>query len=91
MKRRFRACATIVWGVRRSRKPDFLVAEPLPHLKLMDEYLASLDPKTPVQKQFAAAAAANAGIIEQTRILISLQLGESHLLASRRDRAYRGR
>ena len=40
----------------------------------MDEYAASLDPKTPAQRQFASAAVADAGAIEQTRLLISLQL-----------------
>jgi Protein of unknown function (DUF4239) len=43
----------------------------------MDEYVASLDPKTPAQRQFAAAAAADAGVIEQTRVLISMQLASS--------------
>jgi hypothetical protein len=55
-------------------KPDFTVAEPLQPLKAMDEYVASLDPKTPAQHQFQAAAAAHAGAMEQTRFLISLQL-----------------
>lgn len=40
----------------------------------MDQYVASLDPKTPAQRQFAATASAAAGAIEQTRLLISLQL-----------------
>ncbi len=55
-------------------KPDFTVAEPLQPLKAMDEYVASLDPKTPAQHQFQAAAAAHASAMEQTRLLISLQL-----------------
>jgi hypothetical protein len=46
----------------------------LNHLRGMDEYIASLNPQTPAQRQFAAAAAFNASTIEQTRILISLQL-----------------
>jgi hypothetical protein len=62
----------MVWGV--TNTADFTVAEPLPHLQQVDEYVASLDPKTPAQKQFAAAAAAHAAAIEQTRLLISLQL-----------------
>jgi hypothetical protein len=40
----------------------------------MDEYIASLNPQTPAQRQFAAAASIDASWIEQTRILISLQL-----------------
>ncbi len=55
-------------------RPDFTVAEPIPHLKATDEYVASLDPKTPAQKQFQAAAAGYASAMEQTRLLISLQL-----------------
>ena len=55
-------------------KPDFTVAEPLQPLKQMDEYIASLDPKTPAQHQFQAAAAGHASAMEQTRFLISLQL-----------------
>lgn len=55
-------------------KPDFTVAEPLRPLKAMDEYVASLDPKTPAQKQFQAAAAGHASAMEETRFLISLQL-----------------
>ena len=55
-------------------KPDFTVAEPLQPLREMDEYVASLDPKTPAQHQFQAAAAGHASAMEQTRFLISLQL-----------------
>ena len=55
-------------------RPDFTVAEPIPHLKATDEYVASLDPKTAAQKQFQAAAAGYASAMEQTRLLISLQL-----------------
>ncbi len=55
-------------------KPDFTVAEPLKPLKAMDMYVASLDPKTPAQRQFQASAAGYASAMEQTRFLISLQL-----------------
>ena len=55
-------------------RPDFTVAEPIPHLKATAEYVASLDPKTAAQKQFQAAAAGYASAMEQTRLLISLQL-----------------
>jgi Protein of unknown function (DUF4239) len=43
-------------------------------LKPMGDYLASLDPKTPGEKAAVAAAQANFGVIEQTRLLMSLQL-----------------
>ena len=54
--------------------PDLSVAEPLKTLRETDEDVASLDPKTPAQRQFAANAAAAASAMEQTRLLISLQL-----------------
>ncbi|MBV8286308.1 MAG: hypothetical protein JOZ35_05240 [Hyphomicrobiales bacterium] len=54
--------------------PDLGVAEPLKGLRETDEDVASLDPKTPAQHQFQAAAAADASAMEQTRLLISLQL-----------------
>jgi hypothetical protein len=54
--------------------PDFNVAEPIAELRHIDEDVASVDPKTPAQKQFQAAAAADANAMEQTRLLMSLQL-----------------
>jgi hypothetical protein len=63
------------WGSKPgSMPPDLNVAEPLEELKHIDEYVAGVDPKTPAQKQFQAAAAADASAMEQTRLLISLQL-----------------
>jgi hypothetical protein len=75
MKETLQQVHDILWG--RTAAPselDLSVAAPLPHLKLMDEYLASLDAKTPAQRQFAAAAGVHAGAMEQTRLLISMQL-----------------
>ena len=43
-----------------SMPPDLSVAEPLKILGETDEEVASLDPKTPAQRQFAANAAAAA-------------------------------
>jgi hypothetical protein len=43
-------------------------------LKAVDEYLASLTPQTQAQRQFAAAAEGHAALIQQTRLLQSLQL-----------------
>ena len=40
----------------------------------MADYLSSLDPTTPTQKQALSAANVNFGLMEQTRILMSLQL-----------------
>ena len=55
-------------------KQDLTVAAPLGRLRAMDEYVASLNPQTPAQRQFAAAATGDAASMEQTRLLISLQL-----------------
>ena len=50
------------------------VAVAMAGLQPMDDYLGSLDPKTPAQTRAAAAAAAHFGQIMQTRLLMSLQL-----------------
>ena len=73
MKATFQGVRDVVWGATPNIQ-DLSVGTPLSHIKLMDAYLGSLDPKTPAQRQFAAAAATDASIIEQTRILMSLQL-----------------
>jgi ABC-type antimicrobial peptide transport system permease subunit len=66
----------MVWGDHAKLTPaDLLVKAPLARLRQMDEYVASLDPKTPPQRHFASAAAAAA--TEQTRVLIPLQLASS--------------
>ena len=64
----------MIWGGGVDQAPDMSVGQPIEHLRLMDMYVASLDPKTPAQRQFAATAGAAAGSIEQTRLLVSLQL-----------------
>jgi hypothetical protein len=46
----------------------------LPALKALDLGIASLSPETAAQKQLVQAIASNAGVIEQTRLLTSLQL-----------------
>jgi hypothetical protein len=71
MKETLQGVRDMLWG---DRLPDLSVAAPIEHLRYLDEYVASLDPKTPAQRQFAAAAGADAGVIEQTRVLISMQL-----------------
>ena len=43
-------------------------------LKATDAAIAALDPRTPQQKQAAAAAAVDASLIQNTRLLIALQL-----------------
>ena len=78
MKQQLQGVRDMVWGGNRREAANALrVAEPLPHLRELDEYVASLDPKTPAQRQFAAAASADVAAIEHTRLLISLQLASS--------------
>jgi ABC-type antimicrobial peptide transport system permease subunit len=78
MKQQLQDLHDMVWGENAVEAADaLLVAEPIPHIKELDEYVASLDPKTPAQRQFAAAAAADIAALEQTRLLISLQLASS--------------
>ena len=77
MKDTFQVVYDTFWGKNAdSLDPvvSLTVAPVIGHLRAMDEYIAALTPQTPAQRQFAAAAAFNAGLIEQTRLLISLQL-----------------
>jgi hypothetical protein len=46
----------------------------LPMFMMMNQGIASLSPKTPAQTQLAGTIGVNASIIEQTRLLMSLQL-----------------
>jgi len=73
MKHTLEGVRDMVWGAA-ARAPELSEAAPIEHLRALDLYIASLDPMTPAQRQFAAAAAADAGVIEQTRVLISMQL-----------------
>jgi Protein of unknown function (DUF4239) len=78
MKQQLQQVRDMVWGGNTREAANALrVAEPLPHLRELDEYVASLDPKTPAQRQFVAAASADVAAIEHTRLLISLQLASS--------------
>jgi hypothetical protein len=64
----------LFWGSRTATQDDLSVANALSGAGPMNEYLNSLDPKTPAQKQAAAAASSNFAQIAQTRLLMSLQL-----------------
>jgi Protein of unknown function (DUF4239) len=78
MKDTLQTVRDMVWGdSAKFTAHDLSVEAPLEHLQEMDEYVASLDPKTPAQHQFASAAIADAAAIEQTRVLIPLQLASS--------------
>jgi hypothetical protein len=46
----------------------------LPNLRKLDESIAALTPMTQLQRQAATAIGLHAGFIEQTRLLMSLQL-----------------
>jgi hypothetical protein len=60
---------------RRDVDPKLLtVAVAMAGLQPVDDYLGSLDPKTPAQTQAVAAAGAHFSQMEQTRLLMSLQL-----------------
>jgi hypothetical protein len=50
------------------------ISAALGDLRGMDEYIASLNPQTPAQRQFAVSAGIDASVIGQTRLLLSLQL-----------------
>ena len=78
MKQMLERIRAMLWGnAGADSASELSTAAPIEHLRMLDLYIASLDPKTPAQKQFAAAAAADAGVIEQTRVLISMQLASS--------------
>ena len=67
MKRMLEGVRAMLWGDGGADSASELsTAAPIEHLRILDLYIASLDPKTPAQRQFAAAAAADAGVIEQT-------------------------
>ncbi len=74
MKHTLMKVRTMLWWEPGAMPPDLTVAEPLKSLRETDQDVASLDAKTPAQRQYAATAAADANAMEQTRLLISLQL-----------------
>lgn len=65
-----------VWSAGAASKPPELEAY-LPELKSLNASIASLSPKTPMQTALLPTIGVNAGIIEQTRLLMSLQLASS--------------
>jgi Protein of unknown function (DUF4239) len=78
MKQTLEGIRAMLWGDGGVDSASEISGEaPVEHLRALDLYIASLDPKTPAQRQFVAAASANAGAIEQTRVLISMQLASS--------------
>jgi hypothetical protein len=63
-----------IWGGGDTDPKELEVASYLPMFKRMNLGVALLDPKTPAQSQLMGAIGANVAIIEQTRLLMSLQL-----------------
>jgi hypothetical protein len=63
-----------VWGGGDTDPKELEVESYLPMFVRMNEGIASLSPKTPVQTQLISTIGANAAAIEQTRLLMSLQL-----------------
>jgi len=62
-----------VWGSGANSKAQEIESY-LPGFKLLNGAIASLAPKTPMQTSLLPTIGVNAGIIEQTRLLMSLQL-----------------
>jgi hypothetical protein len=68
----------LIWGTAAGLPAkDRSIVPALTHLRELDLAIASLNPQTPAQHQFAGTAAIDVGVIEQTRILVSLQLASS--------------
>jgi len=63
-----------VWGGGTLEASDMTVRSVFVDTKKLDQFLLSLTPKSDAQKQGLAAASAAAGFIEQTRLLMMLQL-----------------
>jgi hypothetical protein len=64
----------LFWEARDVDPKLLTVSVAMSGLQPMDDYLGSLDPKTPAQKQALATAQANFSQIVQTRLTMSLQL-----------------
>jgi len=73
----------LIWGGDKIDPERLTVRSAMAALKPLEDYINSLDPRTPAQIRDVAAAAANYAAIEQTRLLMSLQLAvpfAEHLL-----------
>jgi hypothetical protein len=63
-----------IWGGGDADPKELEVESYLPGFVMMNQAISSLSPKTPAQTQLVGTIGVNAGIIEQTRLLMSLQL-----------------
>jgi len=74
LKGAIKAAYQTIWGGGDIDPKEFDVEYVLPGFQRMNEGIAALAPHTPAQTQLLPTIAANAGIIQQTRLLMSLQL-----------------
>ena len=74
MKQAIEASYHLFWGGGDADARQLTVSALLPGLKAMEKGLGALAPETPAQKQLIATAGGQVGLIEQTRLLMSLQL-----------------
>jgi hypothetical protein len=63
-----------IWGGGKLEAGDLTVRSVLEGMKKLDRFLLTLTPKTDAQKQVLATANVAAGMIQQTRLLMMLQL-----------------
>ncbi len=63
-----------IWGGGTIGAEDLTVRSVLDGMKKLDQFLLSLSPKTDAQKQVLTTASAASGMIQQTRLLMMLQL-----------------
>jgi hypothetical protein len=63
-----------IWGGGALESGDLTVRSVLVGMKKLDQFLLSLTPQTDAQKQVLATASVAAGMIQQTRLLMLLQL-----------------
>ncbi len=63
-----------IWGGGKLEAEDLTVRSVLEGMKKLDQFLLTLTPKTDAQKQVLATANVAAGMIQQTRLLMMLQL-----------------
>jgi hypothetical protein len=63
-----------VWGVRKIKAEDLTVGSAFVGMKKLDQFLLSLTPHTDARKEVLARASVASGLIQQTRLLMMLQL-----------------
>ena len=77
LKRALKKSYHTIWGGGDTDPKELEVGSYLPMFMAMNAGIASLNPKTPAQTQLDGTIGVNAAIIEQTRLVMSLQLASS--------------